>query len=77
MKLCRLSGDDVFNPASELPTGDVGVCIELQDKRPMHGQVNRVVVWLRHSRSWCEAQWLPAMPLLLRQKHNGIQCLQS
>ena len=36
VKLRRLSGDDVFNPASELPAGDVGVHIKLHNKRPMH-----------------------------------------
>ena len=56
VKLRRLPRDDVFYPASELPARDVGVRIELYNKRPIYGQVDRVVVWLRHSPSWCKAQ---------------------
>jgi hypothetical protein len=44
VKRCRLSGNDVFHRASELPARDVGARIELHNKRPMHGQVERLVV---------------------------------
>jgi hypothetical protein len=77
VKLCRLSRDDVFHPTSELAACDVGVRIELHHKRPMHGQVDRLVVWPRHSPSSGGAQWRPAMPVLLGQKHNGTRGVQS
>jgi len=65
VKLHGLPGDDVFDPAREMPPFDIGVGIKLDHKRTVHGQGARLVIWVWPKPSSCGARWAPTLPPLL------------
>src|SRR6266581_4593787 len=48
VKLDGLPGDDVFDPAHEMPSFDIGTGVKLDHKSPVYGQGTRLVIWVWH-----------------------------